>query len=340
MRPRTILVRFPNRVGDAVMATPALRALRAAHPDAKITLETRSHLSPLLAGLDSFDHFTAAPRGLRAMLTRARALRRQDFDWAVLLHDSPRAAIPAFLARTPRRVGYARDPLRRALLTDVVPPPERDETHMPIPKLNRYLAVVASLGCEPLSRDVELVVEDEAAERVARRLDGSGLGRRAGYVVVSPGASFGASKVWPAGSFATTCDAISRRHGLTAVLAPGPNEGDDARRVADAMEEPCTLLADPVLDLAELKALIAGACLVISNDTGPRHIAVAFARPVVVLIGPSDPRHSASQLDGQRVLREQVPCAPCHLPRCPIDHRCMTGISPFRAIAAAKDLLR
>jgi heptosyltransferase-2 len=94
-----------------------------------------------------------------------------------------------------------------------------------------------------------------------------------------------------------------------------------------------------MLDLAELKALIAGASLVLSNDTGPRQIAVAFDRPVVVLMGPTDPRHTASQLERQRVLREVVPCGPCHQARCPIDHRCMTGISPFRAIAAAKDLL-
>jgi heptosyltransferase-2 len=339
MQPRSILVRCPSWVGDAVMATPTLRALREAHRDATITLEAPSRLAPLYAGLDSFDHFLPTPRGMRASLERVRAMRKSEFDWAVLLPDSPRSALAPFLARTPRRIGYARDPLRRLLLTESIPPPAEGGRRKPIPMVDRYLSIVAALGCDARSREVELAVDSGAAERVSLRLAENGIAPDSGYFVVSPGASFGSSKSWPAGHFATACDAISRRHALTAVLAPGPDDVAEAHRVASAMGERCVQLIRPEIDLADLKALIASSRLVITNDTGPRHIAVALDRPVIVLMGPTDPRHTASQLERQRVLRETVPCGPCHLARCPTDHRCMTGLSPVRAISAAGELL-
>ena len=105
MQPRNILVRSPSWVGDAVMATPTLRALREAHRDATIALEAPLRLAPLYAGLDSFDHFLPTPCGMRESLERVCSLRNSEFDWAVLLPDSPRAALVAFLARTPRRIG-------------------------------------------------------------------------------------------------------------------------------------------------------------------------------------------------------------------------------------------
>ena len=339
MRPRNILVRSPNWIGDAVMATPTLRALREAHRDATIALEAPPRLAPLYAGLDSFDHFLPTPRGIRASLERVRALRRFEFDWAVLLPDSPRAALVAFLARTPRRIGYARDPLRRLLLTESIPPPGGTGRRKPIPMVDRYLAIVAALGCDARRRGVELTVDPGVAERVSLRLAENGIAPDSDYFVVSPGASFGSSKSWPTRHFATACDAISRRHALTAVIAPGPDEVGESHRIAGAMGERCVQLIRPEIDLADLKALIASSRLVLSNDTGPRHIAVALERPVIVLMGPTDPRHTASQLERQRVLRETVPCGPCHLARCPTDHRCMTGLSPVRAIAAAGELL-
>jgi heptosyltransferase-2 len=321
------------------MATPALRALRETHGEATIVLEAPSRLAPLYAGLDSFDHFLPAPRGLREGIERVRELRRSEFDSAVLLSDSPYAALAAALARTPQRIGCTRHPLQRLLLTQAISLPREEGRTQPIPMVDRYLSIVAELGCDARRRKVELALDPSAAERVSLRLAGNGIAAGAGYFVVSPGASSGSSKLWPAGHFASACDAISRRHSLTAVLAPGPDEVAESHRVASAMGERCVQLIRPEIDLTDLKALIAGSRLVLSNDTGPRHIAVALDRPVIVLMGPTDPRHSSSQLERQRVLREIVPCGPCHLSRCPTDHRCMTGLSPIRAISAAGELL-
>ncbi len=133
-RPRRILVRIPTWVGDAVMATPVLRALRAAHPQAEIVAEARPVLEDLLRGLPSFDRFLADPRaGGRGLLERTRRLRDAGFDWAVLLPDSQRAVLAPALAGIPRRAGYARDPLRRLLLTDALPVPRSQGKRMAVP---------------------------------------------------------------------------------------------------------------------------------------------------------------------------------------------------------------
>jgi heptosyltransferase-2 len=340
MTPSRILVRSPTWVGDAVMATPALRALRAAHPSAEITVEGRPALEGLLRGVGTFDVFLRDPgRGARAALARVRALRARRFDWALLLPDSPRAALAPFLARTPRRVGYARDPLRRALLTDALPPPREAGRRVPVSMVERYLRVTRHLGCQDRGRELELAVDPRVAERVAARLTALGAAEAEGLLVVSPGAAFGASKLWPPAHFAAACDGIQRRFGLLPAIAPAPAEIAIAREIAARASARVLLLVDPPLDLEELKALVARARLVLSNDTGPRQIAVALGRPVVVAMGPTDPRHTDHAPERQRVLREPVPCSPCHHRACPIDHRCMIRLRPERAVDAAGELL-
>jgi heptosyltransferase-2 len=338
--PSKILVRSPNWVGDAVMATPALRALRSALPEAEIALEGPAFLEDLYRGLASYDTYLPAERGGRAVLAGARALRKAGFDWAVLLPDSPRAALAPFLARTPLRVGYARDPLRRALLSQALPVP-RDARgrRVPIPMVERYLAITRALGCPDVGDHLELTVAPSASEQVEQHLEACGVGREDALLVAAPGASFGSSKLWPAAHFARACDEIARRHDLVAVLATAPGESTIAREVAARMATRCVTFADHPLDLARLKALIARARLLLSNDTGPRQVAVAFDRPVIVAIGPTAPEHTARHLERQRVLREDVACAPCQLRRCPTDHRCLARLAPERAVRAADELL-
>ena len=338
--PKRILVRVPTWIGDAVMATPVFRALRAAHPEAEIVLEGRPVLEELLRGLPSFDRFLPDPGGgLRAMLARARGLREHGFDWAVLLPDSQRAVLGPFLARIPRRVGYARDPLRRLLLSEALAPPREGRKRLPIPMTERYLRISRQLGCPDRGSELELAVDPAEAERCETRLRELGAAPETPILVVTPGASFGASKLWPPEHFASACDGIARRLGLLPVLAPGPMELAIAQRIAAAARERILALVDPPPTLEQVKALVARSRLVLTNDTGPRHIAVALDRPTVVVMGPTDPRHTAQHLERQRVLREPVECSPCQRKICPIDHRCMTRLAPERAIAAAEDLL-
>jgi len=338
--PEKIWVRAPNWVGDAVMATPALRALRQGNPQAEIVLEARAHLEGLMRGLPSVDRFLPAPgRGLRTPLTHAQTLRAEAFDWAVLLPDSVRTALPAFLARVPTRVGYARDLARRALLTRSLKPPRQAGRRLPISMIERYLRITRALDCVDAGQELEIAVDEMAREAIALRLAGLDVPGRDGLLVVAPGASYGSSKLWPAAHFASACDEIADTWGLRVVLAPGPGEEQIAAEISALMSRPGLNLVNPVTSLVELVALLERATLLLSNDTGPRHIAVALGRPVIVVVGPTDSRHTDHLLEGQRVLLEEVDCAPCHLKTCPTDHRCMTLLRPQRAVDAAKELL-
>ena len=336
-----MLLRIPNWLGDAVMATPALRALHRAHPQAEIVLAGPAYLEALFRGLPGVSRYEAAPgpRGLRPLLRFTRRLAAGGFDQALILPDSPRAALPTFAARIPQRAGYARDALRRALLTLAVPLPQ-DEAgrRVPISMIERYLRITRAVGCPDAGHALELAVDPRARARLEPRLAATGLGE-APYAVITPGARFGASKLWPVEHFAEACDGLDREFGLRCVLAPGPGEEVVARAVAQRCRQTPIVLEAPVTDVAELVALVSGARLVLSNDTGPRHVAVACDVPVVTLMGPTDPRHTQHLMARQRVLREPVPCSPCHHKRCPIDHRCMTRLAPRRALDAAAELL-
>ena len=337
---RRILVRAPTWVGDIVMATPALRALRARNPDAEIVVSGRAYTEDLLRGLASVDRFVPEPgRALRSVLAQARALRRERFDQAVLLPDSARAALPAFLARIPVRCGYARDPLRRMLVNRAIEVPLENGARAAISMIERYLRITRALGCPDAGERTEVGLDDDARARTAARLAACGMGAEAALLVVTPGAAFGASKLWPTEHFAAACDGITDRLGLRTVIAPGPGEEEVAGKIAGLTRRPALNLVEPTLSLRELSALIERSRLLLSNDTGPRSMAVALDRPVVVLMGPTDPRHTHHLLERQRVLREPVACSPCHLKVCPIDHRCMTRLAPERAVEAAASLL-
>ncbi len=333
-------MRAPTWIGDAVMATPALRALRAAWPRAEVVLEGRAEVGALLRGLASFDRFLADPgRGPRATLARARALRAGGYDLAVLLPDSPRSALAPFLARVPRRVGYARDPLRRALLTEAIAAPLAHGRRIAVPMTERYLRITRSLGCSDRGDRLELAVDPAAESDLAQELERRGVRAAERLLVVTPGSAFGPAKRWPAGHFAAAAELLARRMDLLPVLAPAAAEAGLARAIAGAMGVRAIALVDPAPDLERLKALVARAALVLTNDSGPRQVAVALGRPVVVVMGPSDPQNSAQHLEGQRVLREPVACSPCGRRTCPIDHRCMTRLRPERVLAAAEELL-
>jgi heptosyltransferase-2 len=321
------------------MLTPVLRALRRAQPQAEIVLGGRPFVGEVLAGIGSFDRFVPEPGGgLRATVAHARALRREGFDWAVLFPDSVRTALAPFLAGIPVRIGYARNAMRRALLTSALAPPRTVEgARRPMSMIERYLDVIRPLGCTDAGSELDLVVAPAASLRIEERLAGAGLAG-ADLMIVCPGAQYGASKLWPPEHFARACDLLAER-GLHTVLAPGPGETGIAEAIAGAMKSPALDLCEPVIDLPELAALIDRARLLLVNDTGPRQMAVALGTPVVTLMGPTDPRHSEHNLERQRVLREGVDCSPCHLKTCPIDHRCMTRLRPERVVAAVVELL-
>ena len=228
----------------------------------------------------------------------------------MVLPDSARAAIDPFAARIPIRIGYARDALRRWLLTQPIDPPRERGQRVAISMIERYLRLARALGVRDAGDALELHVHADAAERAEALLARAGVARGERVLLVTPGAAYGVSKLWPPEHFARACDEIRQRFGVLPVVAPAPNAAEIAiaKRVSAAIAGRHVALLEPDPSLEVFVAIVARAALVLTNDTGPRHVAVALGRPVVTLIGPTDPRHTAHLLDRQRVLFEDVGC--------------------------------
>lgn len=338
-KPREILVRGPNWAGDLAMATPGFRALRGAWPDARITLLVRRGLEPLVAGAPWFDAVVPiTARGSRplALLREAFALRRRRWDLAISLPDSFSSALLLRLAGARRVVGYRRG-LRGLLLDEAVPPPEGAGARMLLPRERHVLALMEAVGATSRGTELELFVTEGERQRMRAVLREAGVAADAPIAVIAPGASFGPSKAWPVDRFAHVADGLAR-DGAAVVLTGSPGEAALAERVAECMREPATNLCGR-LDLGGLKALVRDSALLVCNDAGARHVAVAFGVPCLVIMGPTSLAKTGLNLERVRVFTAEVGCRPCYLRRCPTDHRCMTRIEPERVLAAARPAL-
>ncbi|MBI4568989.1 MAG: lipopolysaccharide heptosyltransferase II [Planctomycetes bacterium] len=337
--PARVLVRAPNWVGDVVMATPALRALRAALPAARIALLGRPLVERILSGTPWVDEFLPAPRGLSWPAT-LWALRGRRFDLAVALPNSWRAALETFASGAPRRVGYRRGG-RGLFLTHALSRPTDDRGRFaPVYMGEYYLRLLRLIGIDGQPR-VELPLPDQLRARGEALLHGFGITSGDRLICLNPGAAYGSSKCWLPERFAQVADRCARELGAKVALLSGPGEGDVVSAILGRMTS--RLVNDPraVIPLDLLRPVIRRANLLITNDTGPRHYAAAFDVPAVVIMGSTDPRYT--QCPGERavILREaHLPCIACHRRVCPLpDHPCMAGITVDRVMAAARGAL-
>lgn len=318
------------------MATPALAALRARFPAARIVLGGRRRLRDLAEGLGVSDGWIDVDGGA---LSVAASLRAERFDLAVALPRSFRAALEPFLAGIPARIGHRGQ--GRSLLLTTSFAPLRDGSGRQAPRYGGdvYLHLIESAGVPIPSRRVFLGETDAGRRGAEEILAPGGKPAARPWILLVPGAAFGSAKCWPAPHFAELGKALLSRRGGTVWLLSGPGEEEHARAIAREIGPGARAPAPSEAPLSVLASLVARADLVVTNDTGPRHVAVAFDRPGVALVGPMDPRYTESTQGRLAVLREQVPCSPCNLRRCPIDHRCMTRITPERVLAEAEKAL-
>ncbi len=336
--PRRLLVVIPNWVGDVVLATPVLAALRARFREARITYLLRSYVSEVVAGGGWHDdevHWPAR-RGLPALFGLGRTLRAARFDLALLLTNSFRSAAVTWLAGVRRRVGYGRDG-RGWLLTDKLCPPRRDGEFVPTPVLPYYAALAEHVGCPVPDRKLHLGItpgQEQAGQELLRHY---GLDDGRPYALVNAGAAFGASKCWPAERFGEVCDRLRAEYGFTPVLVGAPHEAALMRTIASQAPHGAVCCDQPGTTLGSLKVLARGAALLVCNDTGPRHYGSAFNVPTVTIFGPTHQAWTDTDYDRELKLQVPVECGPCQRPVCPLDHRCMTGLTVamvMRAVAA------
>ena len=334
---------MPNWVGDAVMATPALRAIRSRFKDAEIVAVLRRPIDDVLAGTGLCDRVLVhAPRG-RDPWQRgwrfAMKLRAEAFDLAVLFPNSLRTASLALAGGARRRVGFSRD-ARRWLLTDPLLPRRRSRPH---PVIDEYLRIAAHFGCENLSREMTLAVLpgdverfDAFRKRLPRELQSRPM------IALNPGGAFGAAKHWPTEHFASLARRIATELERTAVVLCGPAERDEAREIVRLAGHPLVIsLADETPSIGLTKAVVRASELLVTTDSGPRHFAAPFGIPAVTLFGPT---HIAwSETFSRDAVHLQVPvdCGPCQQRMCPLQHhRCMTELTPDRVLEAVTTLLQ
>ncbi len=315
-----IVVRTPNWLGDTVMALPTLAALRAAEPGARITLVGR--WATLLAGQGVADVALPYPRPLALRRRLARALAADRADVAVLLPSSIESALAAWRWRAARRVGYATDG-RAALLTDALP--------LPAPRqhqVDEYAALLAPLGVTDVAAAPAWTLrrDDAMDAEIARLLADAGAEADARLVGLHLGAAFGSSKLWPAEAFGRLARRLAAA-GLTPMLLGTADDADTATAVTRAAGGPVASLVGRDRPALLPRLLTRFRCLV-SGDTGVAHLAAAVGVATVTLFGPTDRRLTAPRGRDSRTLDRGAPCAPCFLPRCPIDHVCLTRIEP------------
>ncbi len=333
---------LPSWLGDAVMATPTIRALREHFgSSANLIGIMKPKIADVLEGLPWFDECLLFERGqcrpelqVRRLLTE---LRRRRLDKIVLLPNSLSSAVIAWLSGAGERIGYDRD-LRGGLLTQRLQPLWKDGRYAPVSAVDYYLQLATAVGCSECSRRVELATTpaDEAAADFL--WDTYRLRLTRSVVAFNTGGAFGAAKHWPTEYFAELARRIVREWDATVLVLCGPAERDTAAEIArQASHQRVISLAGEKLPLGLMKACIRRSDLLVSTDSGPRHFGAAFNVPTVALFGPIHPAWSVNYNPRETQLYLDLPCSPCNEHRCPlIHHRCMRELSVDMAFGAVR----
>ncbi|HMG75275.1 MAG TPA: lipopolysaccharide heptosyltransferase II [Pyrinomonadaceae bacterium] len=337
-----VVVRVPNWVGDAVMSVPALRELRRLLPEAQITLVSRSGAADIFIDAAFVDEVLIYDRaGLASTGNQIREWRLRKFDLALLFQNAFEAAAIAFLSGTPTRMGY--DTERRGLLlTHSLPSPSwKNERHESF----YYLHLVAKLeelisgstSVENSEPRFDLDVSEDRKRKALRLLHEHGAHIDAALTVLCPGSINSRAKRWPAERYAKLADRLAES-GADVVLIGSPTESDVSQEICKlAQRQPIVLTGKTTV--AEAAAIISIADVLIANDTGPAHIGAALHTPTLVIFGPTNPLTTYPFSSSAEIVRRAPDCAPCMLRDCPIDHRCMTAITPEDVFVRASVLM-
>ena len=337
-----------DALGDVLMTTPALRAVKQAMPDRRVTLLTSPGGAAIAGMLTDVDHtLTYEAPWMKASPARVEPqaeehllerLRAEHFDAAIIFTVFSQNPLPAalmcYLAGIPLRLAHCRENPYQ-LLTDWVP--ETEPNAQLRHEVRRQLDLVATVGCRTVDERLSLSVAPRDVATVKQRLAAIGLTPKGHWIVVHPGAS-AASRRYPPELYAEAVEQLAVEHGIGIVFTGSRSEAPLVEAIRSRLTVPSTSFAGE-LTLGELAALIASAPLLLTNNTGPAHLAAALATPVVDLYALTNPQHAPWQVP-QRLLFHDVPCKFCFRSVCPLAHHdCLRRVPPERVAAAVIDLL-
>lgn len=334
-----ILVWLPSPMGDAILCTPALRAIRRHFKSSRISFFANEVVCNILSP-SRFNDIWIRQHG-KNIFKIVKTFKEHNFTHAILFKNSFSSALAVFLAGIPVRIGYAREG-RDLLLTNKLYPPKLSAAKFaPFSMVDYYLAIPSMLGAEITDVSLELLIDPQEEKKLRTKFPE--IAEPKGPVVILvPGGAFGRSKCWLSERFAQTADWLISNYNATVVVSvsPDPAEKQIAKKICDLSKFKLVNLAERSISFGELKSLFSIADLVISNDTGPRHIAIALHRNVISLFGPNDPAWTETGYKKEIQIIGDAPCAPCAKPTCKkSEHLCMQAITVEMVCNAAKRLL-
>lgn len=326
LNPKNILIRMPNWLGDAIMATPVLTDVRNQWPEAKITALCQGALSQVLLHDPHVDHIISFKRPKGGIFGKQQnelltALKNEPYDLSLLLTNSFSSAWWFWKAGVKNRVGYSTH-WRRFLLDLSVPLPKTlQEQHL----VKTYKMLLEPLGIPVSSTAPALFLTDSEQITIREKLLEYGITNRNFIIGINPGAAYGSAKCWLPERFKEITERLLK-YPNAVILYFGDKAG------APLVQEICRHMPDRVINLAgqtslrELMGFIKACDVFLTNDSGPMHMASALGTPLLALFGSTSDR-TTSPYQGGKVIHKHVPCSPCYRRECPIDFRCMKQIS-------------
>jgi heptosyltransferase II len=337
-----IWVRGTNWVGDSILTIPALEALRRARPEAEITLTVRPWVRELFEESAAVDHIHIYDRsnqhhGWRGRSRLISELARERYDLAILFPNSFESAYLAWRAGIPERIGYATDGRSLLLTRRFNVPPEVLIQH----QTRYYLELLRQAGYiseVPSQPAISLEISRERLQQARQRLSSKGVSEGKPLVGMNPGAFYGTAKRWPPNRYAALADRCIDALGADVLIFGSASERTTAECIAQEMRHTPKIFSGETT-LGELAALLKYCSVFVTNDSGPMHLAAAVGTRTLAIFGPTDACATAPVGPHARIIKHPVSCSPCLLRECPLDHRCMTGISVEDVYHAAADLL-
>ncbi len=334
--PASIIIRMPNWIGDAVLAAPALRLLKATLPKSKIVALCRGVVSKVFVHnplCDEIIVFTS-----RIPRETIRALRRRQFEAGLLLTNSFSSALLFYLAGIPERAGYSTDG-RRLLLTKPVRAGTAFHNGHQADSYIELIKKTYKLPDSGIVREGLWVISEDERKEACRLLEQEGVGKDEPIIGINPGAAYGPAKRWPPECFGRLSDYCSQRYKSRIVIFGGQSDRDVVNKVKEAMKSSAPIDLCGKTSLRQLGALIRRCSLFVTNDSGPMHIAAALNVPVVAIFGSTNPEKTRPLSKNHIIVRKPTECSPCMKPSCRLGtYKCMRQITVDDVIDAIERL--